>query len=65
MKTPEDVMRLPESRFLRIRCNDCSNEQIVFGSAASEVSCLVCGKTVLKPTGGKAVVLAKIVKVLD
>ena len=46
----------PTSRFLRVKCEDCGNEQIVFDRAASTVLCQVCGATVAKPTGGKAVV---------
>ena len=40
--------------FYTVRCPDCENEQVVFGKAASEVSCVVCGSTLARPTGGKA-----------
>ena len=56
---------LPKSRFLKVKCNDCGNEQVAFGYPAGEVKCLVCGKAMLQPSGGKAVVNTKIVKVLD
>jgi len=58
-------MLLPKSKFLKVKCNDCGSEQAVFGCAASVVKCLVCGKTLVEPTGGKAVIKAKIIKVLD
>ena len=40
--------------FYRVACPDCENEQVVFGRAASEVTCQVCGHTLARPTGGKA-----------
>lgn len=41
--------------FVKVRCADCSNEQTVFSRAASQVNCLVCGTTLVQPTGGTAV----------
>ncbi|MBU0758632.1 MAG: 30S ribosomal protein S27e [Nanoarchaeota archaeon] len=55
----------PDSKFIKIRCPKCKNEQIVFGKAATEVKCLVCGKTLAEPTGGKIGVKARILEVLD
>jgi len=40
--------------FHKVGCPDCENEQVVFGRAASTVSCVVCGQTLAHPTGGKA-----------
>ena len=53
------------SRFVKIRCPKCKNEQIMFGKAASTVNCLVCGKTLAEPTGGKAKVKARVLEVLE
>lgn len=49
------------ARFLRVRCNDCGNEQMVFSHASSVVKCLVCGKTLAAPAGGKAEIKTMIV----
>ncbi|MDX1747278.1 MAG: 30S ribosomal protein S27e [Halobacteriales archaeon] len=38
--------------FLRVRCPDCENEQVVFGKASTEVACAVCGHILSHPTGG-------------
>lgn len=54
----------PRSRFLRVKCLDCDNEQVIFGCASTEVTCLVCGKPLLQTTGGKAKILTKITNVL-
>jgi small subunit ribosomal protein S27e len=53
------------SKFLRVRCRDCGNEQIVFDRAASMVTCLVCNATIAEPTGGKADIKAEVVEVLS
>lgn len=55
----------PSSRFLRVKCLNCGNQQIIFGCAAQDVECLVCGKTLLQSTGGKARILTKILEVLS
>ncbi len=55
----------PKGNFLRVRCLDCENQQIVFDRAASVVRCIICGKTLVKPRGGKSEILARIVEVLD
>lgn len=61
----EGLVPEPRSRFLKVKCPDCGNEQVVFGSASSKVKCLVCGKTLAEPTGGKAKIHARITSVLE
>lgn len=53
------------SKFLRVKCTDCENEQVIFGSAASVVKCQVCGRTLAEPKGGKAHIKTQIVEVLE
>jgi small subunit ribosomal protein S27e len=53
------------SRFLRVKCNDCGNEQILFDKAASKVKCLACDKILAEPKGGKADVKTEVVSVVD
>jgi small subunit ribosomal protein S27e len=52
--TKGDIVQQPKSRFLKVRCLDCENEQIIFGHATTEVTCQKCGKVLAKPSGGKA-----------
>ena len=52
------------SKFLRLRCDDCENEQIVFDHATTTVRCNVCGRTLVEPRGGKAAIKSKIIEVL-
>ncbi|MEM4638128.1 MAG: 30S ribosomal protein S27e [Candidatus Woesearchaeota archaeon] len=53
------------SRFIKVRCPKCKNEQIIFGKSASKVLCLVCGRVIASPTGGKAKIKARILEVLE
>jgi small subunit ribosomal protein S27e len=50
----DDIVQQPRSRFLKVKCLDCENEQIIFGHASTEVKCLKCQKVLAKPSGGKA-----------
>ena len=53
------------SKFVKVRCSKCKNEQIIFGKTASEVKCLVCEKVIAEPTGGKSSIKARILEVLN
>ncbi len=55
----------PTSKFIKIRCPKCKNEQIIFGKASSKVKCLVCEKIISEPTGGKGKIKARILEVLE
>jgi small subunit ribosomal protein S27e len=54
-----------DSRFIKVRCSKCKNEQIIFGKCSTKVSCLVCGNELASPTGGKSDVKCSILEVLD
>lgn len=59
-----EKIKEPKSRFIKVRCK-CKNEQIVFGKASTKIKCLVCNKTLLKPTGGKSKVNAQVLEILE
>ena len=52
-----------ESKFLRVTCSKCKNEQIVFNKASSRIKCLVCDSELSEPTGGKAKIKTKVIQV--
>lgn len=54
-----------DSKFIKLRCPKCKNEQIIFGKSALEIKCLVCNKPLASPTGGKARIKARVLEVLD
>lgn len=59
------IKRETASKFVKIRCPKCKNEQIIFGKVASSVGCLVCSKTLAEPTGGKSKIRSRVLEVLE
>ena len=58
-------MEKPESKFIKVRCKDCENEQVLFNKASSDGSCHICGSTLAKPSGGKAEIKGEILEVIE
>ncbi len=52
-----------EKAFVKVKCPDCGNEQVIFLRASTPVKCQVCGATLATPTGGKAAIRGEIVEV--
>jgi len=53
------------SRFIRVKCPDCENEQIIFEKASTVVDYVVCGKVLAEPGGGKAHIKAEILAAVE
>jgi small subunit ribosomal protein S27e len=58
------LIPMPRSRFIKVRCPSCGNEQVVFDHATFPSRCLVCGTVLVVPSGGKAKILGEIVRIL-
>ncbi len=58
-----DLVLPPKSKFVHVMCKKCKNKQIIFSKASTEVKCLVCGETLAVPSGGDAVIKAKVLEV--
>jgi len=54
-----------KSKFIRVKCPDCENVQVIFDHPSTVVKCLVCGRTLAEPTGGKGLIKAQIIEVLE
>ena len=54
----------PKSKFIRVKCKNCGNEQVVFSNATFPVRCLSCGTQLVYPRGGKANIAGDIVRIL-
>jgi len=54
-----------ESKFIKVRCKDCENEQVLFNKASTEVSCHICGSKLAVPAGGKAIIKGEILEVIE
>jgi len=61
----EKLIPAPRSRFLRVKCHQCGNEQLVFSHATNRVHCNVCGALLAEPKGGRADIKGEIVAVLE
>ena len=59
------MIKQTDSKFIKVRCVKCKNEQVIFGKASSKISCLVCGKDLGNPGGGKTRVKARVLEVLE
>ena len=53
------------NRFIKVRCQACKNEQIIFEAASTPVKCLICSAIIAEPKGGKAELKASLVEVLN
>ena len=62
MKRKDMLTPMPKSKFFRVQCPECGNEQTIFSNVASVVKCTICGKELAYPTGGKSRILADNIK---
>lgn len=60
-----EIIPLPKSKFVKVQCDKCKNEQIIFNKASMIVKCLVCENILAEPTGGIANIKAKILKIIS
>ena len=53
------------SKFIKVRCEKCKNEQMIFEKCSTVVKCLVCSEILAQPAGGKAKIKAQTLEVLS
>ena len=61
----DELIPFPKSKFIKVRCKKCKNEQIIFGKSASKINCLVCSAPLADPSGGKTKIHARVLEVLE
>ena len=59
------LQREVTSRFVKVRCPKCKNEQIIYGKVSSTVNCLVCDRVLAEPSGGKSWIKSRVLEVLE
>ena len=60
----KEINQNPKSRFLKVQCLKCKNEQIIYNKTSQDVKCLVCDNILAEKTGGMSIIKSKILKVL-
>jgi small subunit ribosomal protein S27e len=45
--------------FLKVKCPGCSNQQVIYSKAVSDIKCAVCEKELASSTGGKIILRVK------
>lgn len=56
---------IKKSKFVRVRCVKCKNEQIIFGKATTRVKCLICNAILTEPSGGKAKIKTRVLEIFN
>ena len=64
MKRGRILIPEPSSKFLKVSCKECEEENIVYSHASTPVMCKSCGNIIVKPTGSKAQIIGKISETL-
>jgi small subunit ribosomal protein S27e len=56
-------IRVTASKFVRVKCPKCENEQVIFGKATTTIKCIKCDQILARPSSGKAKIKAKVLEV--
>jgi len=60
VKKSHILLPTPSSKFLKINCKECEEENIVYSHASTPVTCKSCGNVISKPTGSRAKIFGKV-----
>jgi len=60
----KNISNMPTSKFLKVMCRKCKNEQVIFSKSATIVKCINCGEILVEPTGGEAIIRGKLIQTL-
>ncbi|PIN85157.1 MAG: 30S ribosomal protein S27e [Candidatus Diapherotrites archaeon CG11_big_fil_rev_8_21_14_0_20_37_9] len=60
-----DLIPKPKTRFYRLKCPGCGNEQNVFSAASTKVKCLACNTVLAETRASKIKVKTKILKIFE
>jgi len=61
----KELIPKPQSRFLKVKCSKCGNEQTVFERGSMTIRCNVCDEVLAEPSGGKTKIKAEVTQVLE
>ena len=60
MKKEHILIPEPKSKFQKLNCNECNEENFIYSHATTQVTCKSCGNVIVEPTGAKASLSGKI-----
>ena len=62
-----NLIPTPKSKFLKVKCTECEHEMIVFNHAKTNINCqnTECNALIAEPQGGKALINAEILEIMD
>lgn len=60
-----ELIPQPRSNFLKVKCQKCGNEHIVFERSSTILKCDVCEEVIVEPSGGKAKIKGEIIQPLS
>ena len=60
MKKDHVLVPEPNSKFNKVKCHECEEEQIVYSHSSTQVICNSCGNVLSKATGSIAQIKGKI-----
>jgi len=55
----KQLIPTPTSKFTKVMCKKCKNEQVVFNKVSTVVQCLNCEEVLVVPTGGESEIRGK------
>ena len=65
MKKDHVLIPEPNSKFQKIKCSECEEEQIVYSHTTTVIKCNSCGNPIAQPTGSKAKLFGKISETIE
>ena len=63
--TEKGIIPRPKTKFYRLKCPGCGNEQNVFSAASTRVTCVVCNAELAKTKASKIETKTKILKIFN
>ena len=63
--TMKETVEMPKSKFMRVACRKCKNEQVIFNKISTLVKCHQCNAELAVPTGGESEIRGKVLQELS
>ena len=61
----EKIIPRSKSKFLKVKCSNCGNIQVIYSHTSQIVKCSICGEILVIPTGGKAKIKGEVQEIFE